>query len=76
MLVDVVLCIGLVDKGAELVIKFRVQISQKSLAALKRAYNFKMLLCYIRKPCSIVGNPSETPKKTKKQHICKFFTWE
>ena len=54
---------GLVDKGAGLVLQFRVRISQKSLVMLGRASNFKMLLHYIRKPCcvgSIVGNPSDS----------------
>ena len=52
------------DKSDELVMRFRVQIMQRPMAVLGRASNFKMLLCYARKPCSvasIVGDPSATP---------------
>ena len=56
---------GLEDKGAGVVIKFRVRIPQNSLVVLGSVSNLKMLLCYIRKPCSvasIVGEPSVTLK--------------
>ena len=59
---------GLVDKGAGLVMKFRVRIPKRLVVVLVWAYNLKMLLCYIRKPCSvasIVGYPSVTPKEKK-----------
>ena len=59
---------GLVDKGAGLVMKFRVRIPKKSVVVLGRASNHKILLCYIRKPCSvasIVGYPSVTPNEKK-----------
>ena len=57
---------GLVDNGAELVIKFRVQIPQRSVLVLEREFNFKTFLCYARRLCSvasIVGYPSDTPKE-------------
>ena len=38
---------GLVDKGAGLVIKFRALIPQRSFVVLVRAYNLKILLCYV-----------------------------
>ena len=41
---------GLVDKDAGLVIKFRVRIPKKSLVVLGRAFNLKMILCYIGNP--------------------------
>ena len=54
------------DKGVGLVMKFRVRIPKRSVVVLEKAFNHKMLLCYIRKPCSdarIVGYPSVTPKR-------------
>ena len=67
---------GLVDKGAGLVMKFRVRIPKRSLVVLGRASNLKLLLHYVRKPCSaasIVGYPSVTPKEKKPY---RFLTWE
>ena len=59
---------GLVAKGVGVVIKFRVRIPKRSLVVLERAYNLKMLLCYLRKPCSvasIVGYPFVTSNERK-----------
>ena len=60
------------DKGAGLVIKFRVRILQMSMVVLGRAANLKTILCYVRKPCSVVG-PSRHPKKEDIQ-ICRLLT--
>ena len=43
------------DKGVGLVMKFRVRIPQKSVVVLGRVTNLKMLMCYIRKPCSVAS---------------------
>ena len=59
---------GLVDKGVGLVMKFRVQIPKKLVVVLGRASNLKLLLCYIRKFCSvacIIEYPSDTPNEKK-----------
>ena len=64
------------DKGAGLVMKFRVQISKRSVVVLGKASNLKMLLCYVRKLCSvasIVGYPSVTPNKEK---MYRLLSWE
>ena len=35
------------------------------MVVVEKAFNIRIILCYIRKPCSVasvVGNPSVTPK--------------
>ena len=49
--------------GAGLVIKFMVQILESLLVVLGRASKIKILLCYIRKICSVVEDSSDTPNK-------------
>ena len=52
-----------------LVIELRIQIVQKSLVVLRKVFNLKMLLRYVRKKpysvASILGDPSDTPKEKK-----------
>ena len=57
-----------VDNGAGLVIKFKGQIPQRSLVVLGGASNVKILLCYVKKLCSVastVRDFSDTPKNQK-----------
>ena len=59
-----------------LLLKFSIRIPQKSLLVLEEVSSLKMLLCYVRKPCSIasiVGDPSDTPMRKIRY---RFLTWE
>ena len=57
------------DKSTGLVIKFRVQISQRSVVVLGKAFNLKMPLCYVRKPGSVASIVRlQSPRKRKNRY--------